>query len=89
MTLIFVTMRNKPILPFVINLALHIVPTTTLILLRSDCGLSSAFLLQVDLALQKLKRVVWKWRDISWSSRGGMVCSGCPVLRIYHIQVLY
>ncbi|KAG6436507.1 hypothetical protein SASPL_101408 [Salvia splendens] len=28
---------------------------------------------QVDLALEKLKKVVWKWRDISWSTRGGMV----------------
>ncbi|KAL8499460.1 hypothetical protein ACS0TY_022429 [Phlomoides rotata] len=28
---------------------------------------------QVDLALQILKMVMWKWRDISWNSRGGMV----------------
>lgn len=28
---------------------------------------------QVELALQKLRKVIWKWRDISWSSREGMV----------------
>ncbi|KAL0297400.1 UNVERIFIED_CONTAM: Pentatricopeptide repeat-containing protein [Sesamum radiatum] len=28
---------------------------------------------QVDVALQKLKNIVWRWRDITWSSRGGMV----------------
>ncbi|XP_057766798.1 LOW QUALITY PROTEIN: pentatricopeptide repeat-containing protein At5g10690 [Salvia miltiorrhiza] len=28
---------------------------------------------QVDLALQKLKKVICKWRDISWNTRGGMV----------------
>lgn len=28
---------------------------------------------QVDLALRKLKKVIWKWKDISWNSRGGMV----------------
>ncbi|KAL3844329.1 hypothetical protein ACJIZ3_001732 [Penstemon smallii] len=28
---------------------------------------------QVDLALQKLKKVIWKWRNISWSSRGGLI----------------
>ncbi|CAA2987901.1 pentatricopeptide repeat-containing At5g10690 [Olea europaea subsp. europaea] len=28
---------------------------------------------QVDLALQNLKKIVGKWKDISWTSRGGMV----------------
>ncbi|KAL0407892.1 UNVERIFIED_CONTAM: Pentatricopeptide repeat-containing protein [Sesamum radiatum] len=28
---------------------------------------------QVDVALQKLKNIMWRWRDITWSSRGGMV----------------
>ncbi|KAK4422400.1 Pentatricopeptide repeat-containing protein [Sesamum alatum] len=28
---------------------------------------------QVDVALQKLKNIMWKRRDMTWSSRGGMV----------------
>ncbi|KAL0447600.1 UNVERIFIED_CONTAM: Pentatricopeptide repeat-containing protein [Sesamum latifolium] len=28
---------------------------------------------QVDVALKKLKNIMWRWSDITWSSRGGMV----------------
>lgn len=28
---------------------------------------------QVNVALQKLKNIMWRWKDITWSSRAGMV----------------
>ncbi|PIN05028.1 hypothetical protein CDL12_22430 [Handroanthus impetiginosus] len=43
---------------------------------------------QVDLALQKLKKVVSKWRGMSWSSRGGMVALKLEALMGLNTSIL-
>ncbi|KAG8381974.1 hypothetical protein BUALT_Bualt05G0028300 [Buddleja alternifolia] len=43
---------------------------------------------QVDLALQKLKKVICKWRNISWSSRGGMVAVRLEALMGLNTSIL-
>ncbi|GFQ03685.1 pentatricopeptide repeat-containing protein at5g10690 [Phtheirospermum japonicum] len=43
---------------------------------------------RVDLALQKLKKVMRNWRDISWSSRGGMVAVRLEALMGLNTSIL-